>query len=747
MLRLSLAPIATSAMLLLALSPALRAQAPTSWVHSDGTTHWYELVEVPAGITWQKALEGAAAKGGYLATITSQAENDEVFKLVDKSSVWQLGASSGVLEGPWLGGVQGATTQEPSGGWGWTQNELLGFSNWASNEPDNGGNADRMHFIGSATARSGQWGDAPAQSKMLGYVIEYSGASVPQMNGLMMRVPGESYDGYTLVAPTRSLVTFLIDPRGRLVNWWPSQYLAGIVAYLKPSGHLLRTGTTGNPVFNIGGNGGVVQEFDWKGNLVWEFTHSSNKYCLHHDIEQLPNGNILMIAWEAYTAAEAIANGRDPNLLPDGVLFPDKIIEVAPTGPRSGQIVWSWHAWDHLIQDFDPSKANYGKVSDHPERIDINYVAYNGRDDWMHSNAIDYNPYLDQIVLSVRSFDEIWIIDHSTTAAEARTGQGGRSGMGGRLLYRYGNPAAYKRGTPQDRKLFKQHDSHWIPRGLPGGDNIMIFNNGSDRPSPQYSSVDEITPPTPDPVTGRYPMDANGVWGPQQLTWTYEAPNKPDFYSRFVSGAQRQPNGNTLICAGWVGDIFEVTPQGKMVWRYENPIEATKILTQGDENTNPAVFRAYRYWDDFSGFANKTLQSQDPVEVYKEALLVDGSRVDQTVEIGQTAEFSVISRDEPDQYYLLASSFTPGLLPLQHRFLGLGFDALLNLSLSGAVPGVFGNYFGKLDANGRATASLSVPNQAWLKGLSFHSAFMVFDPAAPLGISTISNTVRVHVAD
>ena len=98
--------------------------------------------------------------------------------------------------------------------------------------------------------------------------------------------------------------------------------------------------------------------------------------------------------------------------------------------------------------------------------------------DWTHFNSVDYNPELDQIVVSPREFGELWVIDRSTTIEEAAGRTGGNSGKGGSLLYRWGNPAAYKSGSRADQKLFYQHDPKWIPPGLPGAGNILVFNNG-----------------------------------------------------------------------------------------------------------------------------------------------------------------------------------------------------------------------------------------------------------------------------
>ena len=185
------------------------------------------------------------------------------------------------------------------------------------------------------------------------------------------------------------------------------------------------------------------------------------------------------------------------------------LIEVRPNQPATGQtyaeggeIVWQWHLWDHLVQDIDPSKANYGSVSGNPHLVDINYyLTGDGMGgvpaDWTHFNSVQYNPELDQIVVSPREFGELWVIDRSTTTAEAAGRTGGRAGRGGSLLYRWGNPAAYKSGTAADQRLFYQHDPQWIRPGLPGAGNMLVFNNGWNlNPNlPSYSSVIELTLP------------------------------------------------------------------------------------------------------------------------------------------------------------------------------------------------------------------------------------------------------------
>ncbi len=260
-----------------------------------------------------------------------------------------------------------------------------------------------------------------------------------------------------------------------------------------------------------------------------------------------------MIARETKTDAEAIAAGRNPDMIPHrGELWPDHIIEVEPIGPTGGNIVWEWHVWDHLIQDYDPSKQNYGVVADHPELVDINFGS--ARADWIHMNSIDYNEEFDQILVSVNAFQEIWVIDHSTNSEEAAGHTGGNSGKGGDILYRWGNPQAYRAGNANDQKFFHQHDAQWIESGYPGESNILVFNNGRDRPDGLYSSVDEIVPPVDE--NGNYSLTPGFPYGPEVQTWVYTAESPTDFYSPNLSGAQRLPNGNTLICNGANGYFF-----------------------------------------------------------------------------------------------------------------------------------------------------------------------------------------------
>ncbi len=433
----------------------------------------------------------------------------------------------------------------------------------------------------------------------------YTEQVIEQTTGLFINDPA-AYEGYTLFAPMQSKNTYLIDNEGTVIHTWTSSYNPGLSVYLLENGNLLRTGNTNNATFNAGGAGGIVEELDLDGNVVWSYTLSGPEACLHHDVEYLPNGNILMIAWEMKTESEAVAAGRNPNLLSDGELWPDTIIEV---DPFTNTIVWEWRVWDHLVQDYDSNKPDYGVVSDNPQLIDLNYTfGPTAGADWTHFNSVEYIEEFDQIMVSVHSFSEIWVIDHSTTTAEAAGHSGGNSGKGGDLLYRWGNPQTYGQGDSTDQKLYSQHHATWIPAGYPGEGDILIFNNGTMRPGDDYSTIEQITPPIDE--FGSYTYSPGFAYGPASSTWTYTAANPTGFYSKNISGAQRLANGNTLICEGTTGRFFETAQDGTIVWEYVNPVTDSGVLgpydtiptsPMGDQKNQ--VFNVNRYYPAYPGLS------------------------------------------------------------------------------------------------------------------------------------------------
>lgn len=482
---------------------------------------------------------------------------------------------------------------------------------------------------------------APPPNPEMMSVAEASGP-----RGLVRNDPGAS-DGLTLFSPLNSNDTYLVDMDGSVVHQWHTDSPTASGLELLADGTLLRAGREDHePKFRGGGIGGRIQRLAPDGSLVWSYSLASEDLWHHHDLELLPNGNVLAIAWERIPAEEAIRLGRDPAQVGKAGLWGDVLLEIRPTLPEGGEIVWTWRVRDHLIQDFDPGMQGYGSIPEHPGRVDINadhrdqppltaeerqkqeeleeelaamgYIGGaeeepeedapggggTGADagqrreldlsgDWLHTNGVAYQAEQDLIVLSSPNLCELWVIDHSTSAAEAAGSSGGRRGHGGELLWRWGNPKNYGRGTESDGRLFGQHDPSWLSFGG-GALGLLVFNNGAGRPEGgySYSSVDELALPF-DPKLG-FTLDEGAPYGPEEPDWTY-APGRETFFSAFISGAQRLPNGNTLICSGAPGHIFEVTQAGLVVWDYKNPYGGDVDVPEHAGRAPPqALFRATR---------------------------------------------------------------------------------------------------------------------------------------------------------
>ncbi len=422
-----------------------------------------------------------------------------------------------------------------------------------------------------------------------------------QTIGLIQHDSSSTDNGYVLFAPIGSNETYLIDKCGYQVHSWHSAFKPGQSVYLLENGMLLHSGNANNSTFTAGGKGGKIELLNWNGSVQFTYTLSNSLTCQHHDIKYLPNGNILAIAWELKTNSEAINAGRNP-LFTSLTVWSEKIIEIDPTGQNTANIVWEWHLWDHLIQDFDETKPNYGNVVEHPELVNINFEASANSSDWIHLNAIDYNSELDQILLSSHSFNEIWIIDHSTTTQEAASHTGGNSGKGGDLIYRWGNPQSYNEGLPSDQKLFGQHNAQWIPEGMPFANSILLFNNGLNRPSGNYSTAEIITPP----VDG-FNYEQSFPYLPGTSTWIYNENNINNYYAQNISGAQMLSNGHVLLCNGPEGLFSEIDNSMQNCWKYINPISNQGALSQGSSPSQNQVFRVAFYPSDFAGLAGQPL--------------------------------------------------------------------------------------------------------------------------------------------
>ena len=165
-----------------------------------------------------------------------------------------------------------------------------------------------------------------------------------------------SFDGYTLLSPIGSTETYLLDNCGRVVQSWSSDFRPGLAAYLLPNGDLIRSVQLQSSVFAGGGIGGGFEQWDWEGNLVRFWNAATDSLHAHHDFTVLPNGNLLLIAWERHSGEEAIARGRDPELT-----SPEVWVTRVEERDAEDEVVWAWSVWDDLVQDFDAALPGFGE--------------------------------------------------------------------------------------------------------------------------------------------------------------------------------------------------------------------------------------------------------------------------------------------------------------------------------------------------------------------------------------------------
>ena len=416
--------------------------------------------------------------------------------------------------------------------------------------------------------------------------------------------PSTFSNGYTLVYPHNQPHARLIDACGEVVHLWTndSTRRPGNSAYLSPMGNLLWAHRSANisqdPIW-AGGGGEVIESRTWNNEVLWSYALNDSNGRLHHDFAVTNMGTVLAIAWDRVDSLTAVEAGRDPALLEDGELWSERIIELMPNDTGGADVIWEWRAWDHLVQDFDSTKANFGVISQSPHLIDLNFgTPSSAAADWLHMNSIDYSPSLNQILVSIPTMDELWIIDK----AAPENG----------LIWRWGNPEAHGQGVAADQVLHYQHAATWLDapyhQNSPDFGKIAVFNNRNPGATGPYSSAHLIDAAW-DANDSAYAM-SNGLFDPANFDWTWTASPPTDFFSSGLSNFERLPNGNNLILGGRTGEIFEFTPSGDIAWHYRLPIQAGLPVAQGTElgvNDN-LLFRAVRYPAQFPAFANANLE-------------------------------------------------------------------------------------------------------------------------------------------
>lgn len=396
--------------------------------------------------------------------------------------------------------------------------------------------------------------EVTAMGVFIGKIFTYSAFAYPTVfpTGVTIYKPDRCWNGYTL-CPDRGAPVLLIDMNGNVVHRWD---VSTSRARLLTNGHLVIEGKTVGFHRLVGEDGMTAKmrkfeqienlskkilEYDWDGNLVWEYEAPG---ATHHDLHRLPNGNTIFLYMET-VPEEYMKLVKDSERRASG-LRGDCICEVNP----KKEVVWEWHEYKHL---------------------DLNaYSSVDGLRDWTHTNTVQVFPenrwYAEghkefkpgNVLINPRNLDTCIIIDRETKE----------------VVWSY--TGDYKGG------IAHSHEPHMIGPNLPGAGNILIFDNGIGVRGPHRwgrSFVLEINPVTKE-IVRKYEK-GKGLFS-----------GKAKFFSGSRGSQQRLPNGNTLIDESNEGRIFEVTPKGKIVWEYITP-------PFQDSSHRPCSLRPKRYSYDY----------------------------------------------------------------------------------------------------------------------------------------------------
>lgn len=409
-----------------------------------------------------------------------------------------------------------------------------------------------------------------------GLLLVVTGVAAPSVypTGTTIYDTDRAWSGYTVLSPLGEEAAVVIDMNGNVVKRWEGySNSAGGPARVLPGGHVVAA---------VGSQPGqesvALEQRDFDGNLVWRFDRNEElqgrggtiwSARQHHDWQRqdfiagyyspgvkpaLTGVNTLLLTHTTHRIP-AVTDAKD--------LSDDRIIEVSP----EGEILWEWSAGP-VIDEFGFSDAaretiaNAGGFGNAFDWIHLNSATWLGPNRWFDQGDERFAP--DNVIVSSRTASLVAIINRE-----------------GSIVWQLGPDVSASEETRGVRQIIGQHHAHMIPESLPGAGNILIFDNGG---SSGFGAPSPIAPSG----SGVYARATSRVIEIDPVTfevvWSYDGPN---FYSLNISGAQRLPNGNTLITEGAGGRLFEVSSDGAIVWEYMHPVFS------GRGNSN-AIYRAYR---------------------------------------------------------------------------------------------------------------------------------------------------------
>jgi Arylsulfotransferase (ASST)/Secretion system C-terminal sorting domain len=361
----------------------------------------------------------------------------------------------------------------------------------------------------------------------------------------------QRWEGLTLVGNQMNSTLKLIDTTGTTFKTITcTGGNTGYSTYMMPGGFFWRS-VKKTTIIGGGGVTGGIQKLDWNGNVLFDYTLNTATNVIHHDFCPLPNGNFLVIAYEVLPAGAVTAAGGTFA----ASVQSEKIMEIQPTGATTSNVVWEWKLWDHICQSTDAAKPNYvTSIVNNPQLLNVATIT---NKDFCHMNGIDYDSVNNRIIFSSHFLNEIYIIDHSTTTAQAAAHVGGNSGKGGDLLYRWGRTSNYGAGSTGDI-INVIHDGHLVKQGPMKGALGFFHNKGV---GGSTSSADYITPPL---AGSNYTITAGQAYAPS----TYLKHVVPGLSSNNMGSTEEFPNGNVMVCSALQGTFKELDSNGNTLWSY-----------------------------------------------------------------------------------------------------------------------------------------------------------------------------------
>jgi hypothetical protein len=431
-----------------------------------------------------------------------------------------------------------------------------------------------------------------------------------EITGLRIYKRGKTWDGYTLLSslgghadsadPRKIYNTILIDMEGTLIKEW---YLGAVPAKMLPGGYVMGSYPGRNDIGYRGSK--ILQQLDWCGNEVWRFDNHGELGGAdwHHDHQR--EGNPVGyyapgLKPKTHSGKTLILSHGYPEVVSDISIYPlldDRIYEI----DWEGDILFEWNAYEHYDQMGFHEEAQWAIMNIQVGRPPtpttdwqhLNTAGYVGPNKWYEEYG-DLRFHPDNIIFDSRTANYMGII--------ARYPHPDGLWNSGDIVWKVG--PHYSSGYEEKKldQIIGLHHAHIIPRDLPGEGNVLVFDNGG------IAGFDSIFPGMP----GHYPathrnysrvIEFNPIT--LEIFWEYEdllqegdvnedgevKGEERKFYSNLISGAQRLKNGNTLICEGHGGRVFEVTPQKEIVWEYISPYDDGRAPRATDPN---AVYRAYR---------------------------------------------------------------------------------------------------------------------------------------------------------